>query len=102
MQGMADMGKEMSKIKGVAVLTVMRMGSTVSCSPLTAASRWIRPWQKEGRRHAASSGRSQCCRRSGRYDGVHQATCQHLFRFRRPFRFEVPVGGKQINEKDLH
>jgi hypothetical protein len=38
MQGMADMGKEMSKIKGVPVLTVMRMGTTVDGAPLPAAS----------------------------------------------------------------
>ncbi len=38
MQGIADMGKEMSKIKGVPVLTVMRMGTTVNGAPLPAAS----------------------------------------------------------------
>jgi len=38
MQGFADMGKEMSKIKGVPVLTVMRMGTTVNGVPLAAAS----------------------------------------------------------------
>ncbi|HEY5380891.1 MAG TPA: hypothetical protein VIJ65_01445 [Acidobacteriaceae bacterium] len=38
MQGMADMGKEMSKIKGIPVLTVMRMGTTVNGAPLPAAS----------------------------------------------------------------
>ena len=38
MQGLADMGKEMSKIKGVPVLTVMRMGTTVNGAPLPAAS----------------------------------------------------------------
>ena len=38
MEGMADMGREMSKIKGVPVLTVMRMGTTANGAPLPAAS----------------------------------------------------------------
>jgi hypothetical protein len=37
-QAMADMAKEMSKLKGVPVLQVMRMGSTADGSPLPAAS----------------------------------------------------------------
>lgn len=37
-QAMADMGKEMQKIKGVPVMQVMRMGSTVDGKPLPAAS----------------------------------------------------------------
>ena len=37
-KGMADMAKEMSKLKGVPVLQIMRMGSTVDGSPLPAAS----------------------------------------------------------------
>jgi hypothetical protein len=36
--GMADMAKEMSKIKGVPVSQIMRMGSTADGSPLPAAS----------------------------------------------------------------
>ena len=36
--GMADMAKEMSKLKGVPVLQIMRMGSTMDGSPLPAAS----------------------------------------------------------------
>lgn len=37
-QGMADMIKEMSKLKGVPVLQVMRMGTTVNGATLPAAS----------------------------------------------------------------
>lgn len=37
-QGMADMAKEMSKMKGVPVLQVMRMGTTADGTPLPAAS----------------------------------------------------------------
>ncbi|MEO6910074.1 MAG: hypothetical protein ABI158_04040, partial [Edaphobacter sp.] len=37
-QGMADMIKEMSKLKGVPVLQVMRMGTTANGEPLPAAS----------------------------------------------------------------
>lgn len=37
-KGMADMTEEMSKLKGVPVLQIMRMGSTVDGSPLPAAS----------------------------------------------------------------
>ncbi|MBN9617996.1 MAG: hypothetical protein BGO25_16425 [Acidobacteriales bacterium 59-55] len=37
-QGMADMMKEMSKLKGVPVLQVMRMGTTADGAPLPAAS----------------------------------------------------------------
>lgn len=36
--GMSDMAKEMSKIKGVPVSQIMRMGSTADGSPLPAAS----------------------------------------------------------------
>ena len=36
--GMADMAKEMSKLKGVPVSQIMRMGSTADGSPLPAAS----------------------------------------------------------------
>ena len=36
--GMADMAKEMSKLKGVPVAQIMRMGSTMDGSPLPAAS----------------------------------------------------------------
>jgi hypothetical protein len=36
--GMADMAKEMSKLKGVPVSQVMRMGTTLDGSPLPAAS----------------------------------------------------------------
>jgi len=36
--GMADLAKEMSKLKGVPVLQIMRMGSTMDGSPLPAAS----------------------------------------------------------------
>ena len=38
MSGMADMAKEMSKLKGVPVSQIMRMGSTADGSPLPAAS----------------------------------------------------------------
>ena len=38
MKGMAEMAKEMSKLKGVPVLAVMRMGSTADGKPLPAAS----------------------------------------------------------------
>ncbi len=37
-QALADMGKEMQKIKGVPVLQVMRMGTTLNGEPLPAAS----------------------------------------------------------------
>jgi hypothetical protein len=37
-QGMAEMVKEMSKLKGVPVMQVMRMGTTVNGEPLPAAS----------------------------------------------------------------
>ena len=37
-QGMAEMSKEMSKLKGVPVMQVMRMGSTTNGQPLPAAS----------------------------------------------------------------
>jgi len=37
-QGMADMMKEMSKLKGIPVLQVMRMGMTVNGATLPAAS----------------------------------------------------------------
>jgi hypothetical protein len=37
-QGMADMTKEMSKLKGTPVLQVMRMGTTANGAPLPAAS----------------------------------------------------------------
>lgn len=37
-QGMADMVKEMSKLKGIPVLQVMRMGTTANGEPLPAAS----------------------------------------------------------------
>lgn len=37
-QGMADMVKEMSKLKGIPVLQVMRMGTTMNGEPLPAAS----------------------------------------------------------------
>ncbi|HZY62744.1 MAG TPA: hypothetical protein VFE38_09475 [Edaphobacter sp.] len=37
-QGMADMIKEMSKLKGIPVLQVMRMGTTLNGAPLPAAS----------------------------------------------------------------
>jgi len=37
-KGMADMAKEMSKLKGVPVQQIMRMGSTADGSPLPAAS----------------------------------------------------------------
>ncbi|MDP9052361.1 MAG: hypothetical protein M3O31_16810 [Acidobacteriota bacterium] len=37
-KGMADMVKEMSKLKGVPVLQIMRMGTTVDGTPLPAAS----------------------------------------------------------------
>jgi hypothetical protein len=37
-QGMADMVKEMSKLKGIPVLQVMRMGTTANGAPLPAAS----------------------------------------------------------------
>lgn len=37
-QGLADMVKEMSKLKGIPVLQVMRMGTTANGAPLPAAS----------------------------------------------------------------
>jgi hypothetical protein len=37
-QALADMGKEMQKLKGVPVLQVMRMGTTTNGQPLPAAS----------------------------------------------------------------
>ena len=36
--GMSDMAKEMSKLKGVPVSQIMRIGSTADGSPLPAAS----------------------------------------------------------------
>ena len=37
-QGMVDMAKEMSKLKGIPVLQIMRMGTTIDGTPLPAAS----------------------------------------------------------------
>jgi hypothetical protein len=37
-QGMAEMAKEMSKVKGVPILQIMRVGSTLDGQPLPAAS----------------------------------------------------------------
>jgi hypothetical protein len=37
-QGMADMAKEMQKLKGVPVQTIMRMGTTANGTPIPAAS----------------------------------------------------------------
>ena len=37
-QALADMGKEMQKLKGVPVMQIMRMGTTVNGQPLPAAS----------------------------------------------------------------
>jgi hypothetical protein len=37
-EGMAEMAKEMSKLKGVPVMQVMRMGTTANGEPLSAAS----------------------------------------------------------------
>ena len=37
-KGMADMVEEMSKLKGIPVLQIMRMGSTIDGTPLPAAS----------------------------------------------------------------
>jgi hypothetical protein len=37
-KGMAEMAKEMAKLKGIPVLTIMRMGSTADGKPLPAAS----------------------------------------------------------------
>ncbi|HEV2646197.1 MAG TPA: hypothetical protein VGU46_07540 [Acidobacteriaceae bacterium] len=37
-QALTDMGKEMQKIKGVPVLQIMRMGTTINGQPLPAAS----------------------------------------------------------------
>ena len=47
-QGMADMVKEMSKLKGVPVLQVMRMGTTMNGEPLPAASEAPLPPTPEG------------------------------------------------------
>jgi hypothetical protein len=46
-QGMADMVKEMSKLKGIPVLQVMRMGMTANGVPLPAASEAPLPAQPE-------------------------------------------------------
>jgi len=46
--GMADMAKEMSKLKGVPVSQTMRMGSTFDGSPLPAASEAPLPPQPSG------------------------------------------------------
>jgi hypothetical protein len=37
-QALVDMGKEMQKIKGVPIMQVMRMGTTINGQPLPAAS----------------------------------------------------------------
>lgn len=47
-QGMADMAKEMSKLKGTPVLQVMRMGMTTDGKPLPAASEAPLPPQPAG------------------------------------------------------
>jgi hypothetical protein len=47
-QGMADMVKEMSKLKGVPVLQVTRVGSTSNGEPLPAASEAPLPPQPDG------------------------------------------------------
>jgi len=46
--GMADMAKEMSKLKGVPVSQTMRMGTTLDGSPLPAASEAPLPPQPSG------------------------------------------------------
>ena len=46
--GMADMVKEMSKLKGVPVMQVMRMGMTTNGQPLPAASEAPLPPQPDG------------------------------------------------------
>lgn len=47
-QGMADMAKEMEKLKGIPVLQVMRMGTTLNGQPLAAASEAPLPAQPKG------------------------------------------------------
>lgn len=47
-QGMADMVKEMSKLKGIPVLQVTRMGTTMNGVPLPAASEAPLPPQPDG------------------------------------------------------
>jgi hypothetical protein len=47
-KGMADMAKEMSKLKGTPVLQVMRMGMTTDGTPLPAASEAPLPPQPAG------------------------------------------------------
>jgi hypothetical protein len=47
-QGLAEMAKEMSKLKGVPVLQVMRMGTTANGQPLPAASEAPLPPQPSG------------------------------------------------------
>jgi hypothetical protein len=47
-QGLADMAKEMSKLKGTPVLQIMRMGTTANGEPLPAASEAPLPATPEG------------------------------------------------------
>ncbi len=47
-QGMAELVKEMSKLKGVPVMQVMRMGTTVNGQPLPAASEAALPPPQQG------------------------------------------------------
>ena len=47
-QGLADLVKEMSKLKGVPVLQIMRMGTTMNGEPLPAASEAPLPPTPEG------------------------------------------------------
>ncbi len=47
-QGMTDMAKEMSKLQGIPVLQVMRMGTTMNGQPLPAASEAPLPPQTNG------------------------------------------------------
>ena len=135
MQGMADMGKEMSKIKGVPVLTIMRMGTTVNGAPLPAASEAPLPADNtppppsagDVAKQSATSAIASSLHLGGFGLGKKKAadppppaadpnapagpvvmmeTTTQLSSFSSgpvdPSKFEVPVGYKQIDEKDLH
>lgn len=130
LQGMADVGKEMTKIKGVPVLTVMRMGTTVGGTALPAASEAPLPasdtpsagdMAKQGATSAIASSLHLGGFGLGRKKAadapppaadtpagpvVMLETTTQLSSFSSgavdPSRFEVPAGYKQIAAPGLH
>ena len=69
MKGMSEMAKEMSKLKGVPVLTVMRMGSTADGKPLPAASEAPAAAETKGPNVKEESGKAALGRLAGGIGG---------------------------------